>query len=625
MIVSPLSALMIDQAASSKIPTVAVCSETLTQLGSDKVYEDIVLGKFRQVIVSPEIATSSAFHKAALSKPQFTSKLRCVGIDEAHCVSLWVGSFRPDYADLGLLRARVPSNVPFVVASATLPKHVLDDVRLKLGLSKDPARISLTNARPNIALSVRTMQFPEESRADLRFLIPPQASKPEHIPVTLGYCNTRLACEDACDAVRRWAAAEGIPPECIAFYHTKIGQAQKRNLEERRRKGKIRILFCTDAVGMGCDMRNIERVVLWGLPPSFCALVQRTGRAVRDLTRLGEAILIVPSSVLKNGVTELDVELGINTASKDAESENRGTEEATDLALQGIEVTTGLEEVSVTGGGIRVSKDSDEEDGEPEEVKHKRRKKLSKDANSREARFLSRFVVTKKCRRKIWDEFFQNALKLQLVFPENTLYQPLPGERCCDNCEPRLFEVEKIKFDKLLELKRGRKKEMPSQLVDAIRNGLMDWREDYLLDQIYPDTVTISPSTVLGDDVIEQLTKEHVETGIQLRRQTRWFLGFQNSTTDLTVHGSALLEKLQNIYDEYDAQVQAEEEHIANLPPPATLTPAAFYGPPSTIRRTRSSVGAGTLLDSSGEGGSSASGYGTRARRGQRGSKVTRG
>ncbi|KAJ7808984.1 hypothetical protein B0H14DRAFT_3151768 [Mycena olivaceomarginata] len=556
MIVSPLSALMIDQAASSMIPTVAVCSETLTRLGSDKVYEDIVLGKFRQVIVSPEIATSSAFRKAALSKPQFTSKLRCVGIDEAHCVSLWRGSFRPDYADLGLLRARVPSNVPFVVASATLPDHVLDDVRLKLGLSKDPARISLTNARPNIALSVRTMQFPEESRADLRFLIPPQASKPEHIPVTLGYCNTRLVCEGACDAVRRWAADEGIPPECIAFYPRQNWPSTEAKSRGAASKGQN-----SDIVLYRCS---------WD--------VQRTGRAVRDLTRLGEAILIVPSSVLKNGVTELNVELGINTASKDAESENRGTEEATDLALQGIEVTTGLEEVSVTGGGIRVSKDSDEEDGEPE-VKHKCRKKLSKDANSREARFLSRFVVTKKCRRKIWDEFFQNALKLQLVFPENTLYQPLPGERCCDNCEPRLFEVEKIKFDKLLGSKRGRKKEMPSQLVDAIRNGLMDWREDYLLDQIYPDTVTISPSTVLGDDVIEQLTKERVETGIQLRRQTRWFLGFQNSTTDLTVHGSALLEKLQNIYDEYDAQVQAEEERIANLPPPATLTPATFYGP----------------------------------------------
>ncbi|KAJ7431578.1 hypothetical protein B0H11DRAFT_1637650, partial [Mycena galericulata] len=108
MIVSPLSALTIDQAsstsweltaASSKIPTVAICSETLARLGAEKVYE---------------VRFASTF-----SKPQFTSKLRCVGIDEAHCVSLWGGSFRPDYADLGVLRGRIPSNVPFVVASAT--------------------------------------------------------------------------------------------------------------------------------------------------------------------------------------------------------------------------------------------------------------------------------------------------------------------------------------------------------------------------------------------------------------------------------------------------------------------------------------------------------------------------
>lgn len=37
-------------------------------------------------------------------------------------------------------------------------------------------------------------------------------------------------------------------------------------------------------------MRNISRVVLWALPPSFCALVQRAGRAARDFKKLGEAI-----------------------------------------------------------------------------------------------------------------------------------------------------------------------------------------------------------------------------------------------------------------------------------------------------------------------------------------------
>ncbi|KAJ7686217.1 P-loop containing nucleoside triphosphate hydrolase protein, partial [Mycena rosella] len=217
----------------------------LTQLN-----QNIVAGKFCQVIVSPEIVTSLSFQKSTLSKPQFTSRLRCVCIDEAHCISLWGGSFRPDYADLGLLRGRIPSNVPFVVASAILPAHILDDVRTKLGLSLKATEIALSNARPNVALSCRAMQHSEESKADLRFLIGKDASSPADIPISLVYCNQQLTCEDACDSLRRWAADVNIPTDCIAFYHAKVGQAQKRSLEECLRKGEIRILFCTDAVRM---------------------------------------------------------------------------------------------------------------------------------------------------------------------------------------------------------------------------------------------------------------------------------------------------------------------------------------------------------------------------------------
>ncbi|KAJ6492720.1 P-loop containing nucleoside triphosphate hydrolase protein [Mycena vitilis] len=566
MIVSPLSALMVDQAQSAKIPTVAVCSETLSRLGADQVYADIVSGKFQQVIVSPEIATSVAFRKSTLSKPAFTSRLRCVCIDEAHCISLWGGSFRPDYADLGLLRGRVPSNVPFVVASATLPTHILDDVRTKLGLSKSATHISLTNARPNVALSCRTMQHPEESKADLRFLIRPGASQPADIPVTLVYCNQRLTCEDACDSLRRWARDEGIPDDCIAFYHAKIGQAQKRHLEERLRKGEIRVLFCTDPVGMGCDMRNIERVILWGLPPSFCALVQRAGRATRDFTKLGEAILIVPSSVIKNGVSEEDINTAIGGAAQDAEPENRGLDAAAHLLDQGIELTSAREEVVVAEGGVRAGRDSDEEDGEPGTG--------------------SRVSITIHMHRKIWDQFFDNDSKEQLEFPENTTYQPLPGMRCCDNCEPRLFEVEEIKLDKLPGLKRGRKKEMNKELADLIRIELMDWREDYLLDKIYPGTTTISAGTVLGDDVIEQLVKERVTAREDLGRHTRWAFGFLGSALQLSEHGEALFGTLQRIYEVHDAAVEAERERIANLPPlRSEVGAASFYA--GTTRKTR--------------------------------------
>ncbi len=90
-----------------------------------------------------------------------------MNIDEAHCITLWGGCFHKDYANLGILRGRFSKNVPFLVASATLPDHVLDDVCRKLRLSKDAELIQVTNARPNIALSMWAMKHSDESKADL--------------------------------------------------------------------------------------------------------------------------------------------------------------------------------------------------------------------------------------------------------------------------------------------------------------------------------------------------------------------------------------------------------------------------------------------------------------------------
>lgn len=88
---------------------------------------------------------------------------------------------------------------------------------------------------------------------------------------------------------------------------------------------------------------------------------------------------------------------------------------------------------------------------------------------------------------------------------ETTLFHPLPGMRCCDNCEPRLFETEQISIDKTSALKRGKKRKLPQALADAIRNDLSQWREKELLDKFYGGTSIIAGSTLLSDDVIEKL------------------------------------------------------------------------------------------------------------------------
>ena len=124
-------------------------------------------------------------------------------------MNVWGGSFRPDYAALGLLHGRFPGNVPFLVASATLPEHVLDDIRGKLKLARDVEMIQLTNACPNVALSIRVMEHSEDSKGDLRFLIPPEAKQPMDVPISLVYCNQRSTTEDATDRAKDWAEEHG--------------------------------------------------------------------------------------------------------------------------------------------------------------------------------------------------------------------------------------------------------------------------------------------------------------------------------------------------------------------------------------------------------------------------------
>lgn len=172
-------------------------------------------------------------------------------------------------------------------------------------------------------------------------------------------------------------------------------------------------------------MRNIHRVILWGLPPSFCSLVQRAGRAARDMTQLGEAILIVPAKVLKDGASIAEVSAAVEEIARDAEAQNRDVDALDSEALEmgadsgagdGVEIV-GNQRLLVSEGGLRVATvDEDEEEVEvdPPAVgasTKKRKKHTVGDCNAIEARYLTQFATTTRCRRFVWNVFFKNMSK----------------------------------------------------------------------------------------------------------------------------------------------------------------------------------------------------------------------
>lgn len=196
---------------------------------------------------------SPQFRAGVLAKPGFYQNLRAAFVDEAHCISLWGGSFRPDYAQLRTFRGRLPTNVPMVTCTATFPPHIADDIRSSLQILNDAEVVAVTNARPNVAISVRGMRHSDKSKGDLRFIIPEGARAVADIPIQLVYCNSRIVVEDIADSVRRWLPRTFTEEErqiTVAYYHAKVGEKRKRHLEQQLRLGIVHILICTDAVGM---------------------------------------------------------------------------------------------------------------------------------------------------------------------------------------------------------------------------------------------------------------------------------------------------------------------------------------------------------------------------------------
>ncbi|EPQ54727.1 P-loop containing nucleoside triphosphate hydrolase protein [Gloeophyllum trabeum ATCC 11539] len=183
--------------------------------------------------------------------------------------------------------------------SASMVSRVQIDIINKLQMRKEYIMINVGNDRPIVSLVVRAMQHPMNSYTDLDFLIPSEVATPTDIKKSFVYADNinwgREIIDHLLDLLPKGIRQAGL----IRTYNTAYSQAYRTRVMEEFQTGAVHILVCTDAAGMGCNIRDIEHIVQWRLPVLVSSFEQCSGRAARDLKLIGLAIPLVEPSAYK--------------------------------------------------------------------------------------------------------------------------------------------------------------------------------------------------------------------------------------------------------------------------------------------------------------------------------------
>jgi superfamily II DNA helicase RecQ len=148
IIVSPLIALIENQV--DALPR-GVRGIGLTSASNDAAARRAVeAGEYHLVYVTPERIAGP--WQATLRDMAARGLIHMVAVDEAHTVSQWGLSFRPDYRRLAVLRSLLPDTVPILALTATATERTRDDVVATLRL-RQPVVVSAscTAATPTAA------------------------------------------------------------------------------------------------------------------------------------------------------------------------------------------------------------------------------------------------------------------------------------------------------------------------------------------------------------------------------------------------------------------------------------------------------------------------------------------
>lgn len=260
VVVTPLIALMKDQVQNLEdrgIKALAIHAG-MSRREVDLALNNAAYGDFKFLYISPERLNTQLFRSYREILP-----ISFIVVDEAHCISQWGYDFRPDYLRIGELREVVKAPVIALTATATL--KVADDIMERLRF-REKLLLKSGFERPNLSYVVR--------RTDDKY------GQLLNICQGIGgsgivYMRNRARCEE----IAAFLKANDVS---ASYYHAGLESLTRGERQAEWKDGRIRVMVCTNAFGMGIDKGDVRFVVHMDLPDSPEAYFQEAGRAGRD-------------------------------------------------------------------------------------------------------------------------------------------------------------------------------------------------------------------------------------------------------------------------------------------------------------------------------------------------------
>ena len=286
VVVSPLMALMKDQVQSLQSRGVAAVRLDSSQSADEarQAMSEVRSDRAKMLYVAPERFFNERFRKTLEGFP-----ISLFAIDEAHCISQWGHSFRPDYLKLAKIAKQL--KVERILAlTATATPMVIEDIRREFEIAAADVH-QTTFYRPNLHLRFELT----DERSRLTKLVRKMRERPAG--ATIVYVSLQKTAEEVAAAL----LAEGFDAKA---YHAGMEDEVRRNVQDWFMESDQGIVVATIAFGMGVDKSNIRYVYHWNPAKSLESYAQEIGRAGRDGANSICETLLVPEDriVLENFV-----------------------------------------------------------------------------------------------------------------------------------------------------------------------------------------------------------------------------------------------------------------------------------------------------------------------------------